>query len=129
MSKESRSQIASCPKCNKAIYKGNPNPWCMECGERFSEAFLSANPEVYKPIHYTGPKAEGPDFILPPKAPGYALMALAVILIVTPSYWHPNYSMEMTMLKMSPFAFFCFAASLKYLYKSKSDNPPGSPQA
>ena len=118
MGAQNKRQISECPNCHKPIFDGHPYPWCIECGERFPEGFLASNPDVYKHTAYTGPKEEGPNVNFPPKLVGYALLSLGIMLLITPIYWHPNYSAQTTLLKMAFPAFLCIASGLKYFQRT-----------
>src|SRR5512133_1470531 len=122
-------QIAECPSCHKAIYQGHRYPWCVECGERFSERFLSTHPEVYTSKPYTGPKTEGPSEATSSLIVGYGLLVVGVTMLITPLFWHPNYSAEDTFLNMAPNAVICLGSGWKYLHYKKSKQRNNTPLA
>jgi hypothetical protein len=120
MGAQNKRQVGECPKCHKPIFEGHPYPWCIECGERFTESFLSGHPDIYKHTPYTGPKEEGPKVYIPPRVLGYGLVSLGILILITPIYWHPNYSTQTTMLKMAFPAFLCIASGLRYFQRTST---------
>src|SRR5664279_114197 len=116
MNRDSEPQkIAECPSCRKAIFYGHSNPWCIECGERFSTQFLAENPLVYQHKPYTGPREEGPSERTSSKIVGYFLVVVGVAITLQVAFGTPNYPRQVVALKMAPYILLSLSAGIGFL--------------
>jgi len=129
MSRSHSSTNIECPSCQKLISEGQPQPWCPECQELFSERFLQIHPEIYRPTPGSHADTEGINDDYSNKILGYALLTIGIALIVIPFFWHPNASVEFTLLKLSPYYLASLTAAWYYLHHKRPKSPSHRPPA
>ncbi len=112
-------ELIECPSCHKSVVTGQPDPWCPNCREIFSERFLSSHPEIYKPRPQTEPTTEGINDDTFSTTIAYLLLGFGTLILIIPFFWHPNYSTEYGVIRMLPFSFASFFYAQKRLSQAK----------
>jgi len=121
-------KIAECPSCHKPIFEGHANPWCIECGERFTQEFLADHPLVYQHTPYAGPISDGPSERTSTRIAGSFLILVGVAITLLVAYGHSNYPRQVTTIKMAPWIMMTLSSGIGLLWSagSKTPGPPGT---
>jgi len=119
-------KIAECPSCHKPILSGHSNPWCIECGDRFTAQFLADNPLVYQHKPYTGPREEGPSERTSSKIVGYFLVTFGIAMCLLLAFGKSNYPRPIAAIKQAPYIIMILSSGLGLLHFAYSRSNRGN---